>query len=249
MQDFVPENRIKLSYAVSVGAYFDQHNEERVRRNLKRLDLVSVREPSSFSIVRKYFNGEIRTDCDPVMLIDMEEWKKLAGKRKKKDKYIFCYFLSDNKWYYDRICECSKCLEIKDIFLFESKNSDFRECRKIPSCSPKEFLNYILYADFVLTDSYHASLFSIIFNKQFVVFQRYCDEVNNYQNGRISSVLSYTGLLSRNLKPGMTVEMEQIDYCVINPKIKQMRLESIVELETRLKKGRGYNGKEMDGNN
>lgn len=246
MQDFVPEDKMRLSYAVSVGAYFYQCNEEVVRQNLRRMDSVSVREPSSFRIVRNYYDGEIRTDCDPVLLIDTEKWKYLSGKRKIKGKYIFCYLLSNNEWYYGKICDYARSLGLEEVYLYESHDSEFKECHKIQSCSPGDFLNYILFADFVITDSFHASLFSILFNKQFVVFQRYSDEVNVHQNGMISSVLNNTGLVSRYLEPDMPVIKEQIDYCIINSIIQQMRQRSIIYIETRLKKGRMYNGKEVD---
>lgn len=230
MQDFVTQDRIKASYAVSVGAYFKQCNAEKVRCYLKNLNSVSVREQSSYDIIREYYGGRIQINCDPVLLLKRQDWEKLVGKRIIKTQYVFCYFLSDNEWYYNKIRDCLTDLEINDVFLYENTNSTYLDCHKILTCSPDEFLNYILFADFIITDSFHALLFSIIFNKQLNVFRRYEDEVNIHQNGRIEQIMANTGISDWYLDSQKPINTKKIDYSTINQIILNLKDESESEL-------------------
>ena len=219
MQDFVSQDKRKISFAVSVGAYFKENNSETVTRNLNNLDVVSVREQSSYDILREYFDGSIRIDCDPVLMLSKNEWVKLAGKRKIMGEYIFCYFLSDNEWYYNKIPEYIKCLGINSVYIYENIATSYGGYQRIDNCSPGDFLNHILYSDYVITDSFHALLFSVIFNKQVNVFKRYDDSVNAFQNGRIKQILGITGLTDHYIDSKKRINTKHFEYSVLDPVI------------------------------
>lgn len=234
MQDFVSENKRKISYGVSVGARFEQKNELKVKMALAKLDSIAVREPSSKDIISELVDKNITIVCDPVLLLDTSEWKRITGKRINDKKYIFCYFLSNNDWYYQQLRTFLNTLEYDEVIIFENTPSEHNFFKKLFSCSPEEFLNYIQFAEHIITDSYHALLFSTIFQKSVTVLERYNEE-NNCQNGRISFLLSLTDMECVFTKKGELIQKNEIDYFGIEQKLSGFIAHSKNYLEAMLR--------------
>lgn len=211
MQDFVSDKKRKISYGVSVGARFEQKNVLKAKMALTRLDSIAVREPSSKCIISELVDKSITIVCDPVLLLDAGEWKRVAGKRINGNKYVFCYFLSNNDWYYQQLQVFLKTMDYDEVIIFENTPSKHTFCKKLLSCSPEEFLNYIQFAEHIITDSYHALLFSTIFQKSVSVLERY-DEENNCQNGRISFFLSLADMDCIFSKKDELIQRKEINY-------------------------------------
>lgn len=236
MQDFVEDNKLKISYAVSVGIKkYNLHNENIVKELLRGFDFLSVREHSSQNALSQYTNKKITIACDPVLLLEPLNWKKLSGRKKLRGRYIFCYFLSNNKWYYDKLSVINKALNVT-VYIFqkdgltEGQDGHIR----INSCSPTDFLNYICNAEFVVTDSYHATLFSIIFKRPFNVFERFKNSSDNMQNGRIQYILDKLGLMQYYISQESEIVMNEYSYEKINKKIEIFTKESIDFLQNAL---------------
>lgn len=235
MQDFVSDDKVKASYSVSVGAYFEEKNKSIVSSCLNRMNYISVREKSSYNIINELVNKDINIVCDPVLLIDKLHWEELAGRRKIKQKYIFAYFLSDNDWYYKKLNDFPEKSHTDSVFLYESIKTNHSEYSKIEICSPADFLNYILYADFVITDSFHAVMFSLIFQKQFYVFERYSDKINYHQNGRLQEILQLTDLSSRLICQDNSFDNSTIDYKGVSKKLDDLKDYSLDYLKRIIK--------------
>ena len=238
MQDFVNDNKLKISYAVSVGTRkYSFQNESIVIDLLKKFEYISVREASSMETISKYVDKSIEITCDPVFLLDSERWKALSGKRQITEKYIFCYFLSNNAWYYDKIVEICKLLRYKVyIFCRDNVNLSNDKFIKINNCSPNDFLNYICHSEFTLTDSYHATLFSIIFGRSFCTLERFADSFGNIQNERIKFILNKLGLIQYYIGKKDKIIMQKYsteDICVI---LKELKKTSIYFLKTALER-------------
>lgn len=196
--DFVEDDRNKIIYAASISMDTLNDIEERVfAKYLKNLNKISVREERAKELLQDVVKDkEISVVLDPVLLLDAEHWKKLAGEKPLiSEKYVFCYLLGidDNKR--NAAAKFAKEHGVKIISIpyllgvYNELDSGFSTYGL--HIGPLEFLNLILHADYVLSDSFHASVFSILFQKKFRVFSR----VNGNQSGdsRLDTLLGYIG--------------------------------------------------------
>lgn len=200
---FVPSEKHKIAYAASIACplipdklksyYFD---------NIKRFSCVSLREELSVKLFPPSLQENISVALDPTMLLTAEDWSralKLGGKTSSQGDYIFLYYLGPNKGDRVLIKKIKKTLGIKIIarpnLLEESYSNDVGladyEDYKM---GPREFVDYIKNASLVLTNSFHATVFSILFHVPFFVFKR-CTEIS--MSSRLDSLLSDLGLSSR----------------------------------------------------
>ena len=154
----------KISYAASFGIKDMPENvTDQITKYLKDIQYVSVRENAGAELYKKLTGRDAEVVLDPTLLLTDKEWSTIATKpvMTVPDKYIFSYFLGDSSYNEEtkKYAERFEC-EIIDI------NSD-----NIP-VGPEEFLWLLLNSTMICTDSFHASVFSVIFKKPFVVFER-----------------------------------------------------------------------------
>lgn len=211
LKEIVDEKK-KLAYAVSVGE--PGSREEWIadaKRLLPRFHALSVREEASKENISPYVEKAIDVVCDPVFLLGREQWGALAGKGlKMKGEYIFGYFLSDNEWYYEYLDRIAAALGYEvHLFRREKKSAKGDGYVKAGIESPEAFLSAIRNAKFVITDSYHCLIFSIIFQREFVVLQRYPNE-NCTQNSRLTELLSRIGAEDRYFSRGTPLSTGQL---------------------------------------
>lgn len=233
----IPEGKIKASYAVSVGeSEYPLEHQDKVRNLLNRFQYISVRENSSRNIIKKYTDKEVCLSCDPVLLINREEWAQIAGKRKKKKKYVFCYFLGNHTWYAEKVAAIKERFQC-EVLVYQ-KEGEWTAYAHVKACSPNDFLNYIKFAEYVVTDSFHGFLFSLIFEKQFCLLERFLSDGKNTQNNRLLDLLRLIGcrdeLISQNVQWTETV----LNYRDINIKLYPFIEDSRKYLMTILQKTR-----------
>ena len=97
-----------------------------------------------------------------------------------------------------------------------------------PISGPKEFVNLVRYADYVCTDSFHGSIFSVLHKKKFVVFNRYSENSSVSTNTRIDSLLTNLNLEERRYKVNLLDELTvPIDYTMVERQIQDMRKASM----------------------
>ena len=185
---FVSDKKKLNSYAASFGTY--RTREKEYLEMLKRFNKVSVREESG----RKFFN-EItnRTDTklvmDPVFLINENKWKSLVNEKKVK-RYIFLYTLQGEKTKMKEVAQYLadrtglKIVEMQAWLRPKPKNFIPRYCD-----TPIDFLSWISGADYVITDSFHCTAFSIIFKKKFWVKIAECSEISDSRVGNLLHLL------------------------------------------------------------
>lgn len=208
----IADEKKKLAYAVSVGE--PGSREEWIadaKRLLPRFHALSVREEASKKNISPYVEKAIDVVCDPVFLLGKEQWSALASKGyRTKGNYIFGYFLSDNEWYYEYVDQIAAELGYEVRLFQREKNS--KKGSSYPQAgieSPEAFLSAIQNAKFVITDSYHCSIFSIIFQKHFAAMQRYSNE-NCTQNSRLTELLSRIGAEDRYFSRGTPLSMDRL---------------------------------------
>ena len=167
--DFVPHTITarKYSYAVSIG--LDELNQKQYdyyRQTLSGFHTISIREKQGYTLLKNVF-GNIRNDVDPTLLFDGIFWNDLTLVQPQKSKYIFVYMLRpDDKLI--RIAQkvaTENNLKIEYIGLLARKEKNIHS---IYDAGIEEFLTLIKNAEFVVTNSFHATLFSILFEKKFI---------------------------------------------------------------------------------
>ena len=204
----------KIAYAASFGSKkISSIGESNIIKYLPKFDRISVREKSGVDILKKYdINAELVVD--PVFLLGTEEWRRLVNLRFKKKlprNYILAYG-------YDNSSEFSEALNYysyKTGYIVIDNKSDY-----LKKAGPLEFLILIENADMVITSSFHAVAFSLIFNTPFVATMT--GNANLFE--RIKNLLQVSGLESRNylnLKNIKNWENEKIDFNIANEKMKK----------------------------
>lgn len=171
-------NKRFISYGASFGCDniedWTKRDKKVAKRMLPQFAAVSVRENSGIGILQKEFRVHASCVLDPTMLLSAEDYLNLDGVAniKKEKKMLFCYILdlTDDKKDLIRYIKEERGLE--NILLISPKidkiKKDLPKDYKYPSIS--EWLSGFRDADFVFTDSFHGSVFSLLFKKQFVCF-------------------------------------------------------------------------------
>lgn len=231
---FVDDNIRKISYASSFGVSKIPWFQRKATGNyLDRINYLSVREIKAKDIVESLSHNKAQVVCDPTMLCTKEEWmEELSGRTSLiNDEYLFCYLLGKNIQTRKKI---TKFAENKGLKIVTLRHVDeFIECDEsfgdicFYDVNPIDFINLINNATCVCTDSFHGSVFSILFNKKFVTFYRFSNESSNSRNSRIDSLFTLLGLQKRLYSGELEKQMDAyIDYDSVNTKIAEIRQES-----------------------
>ena len=253
--DFVADDKVKIAYATSFGKdkYIGPEDEKiRTDRNLHRFDGISVRDDFSQRICKDEFGISAELLSDPVFLCPVEKYNELiaeASDFKVEGDYIFAYILDPNEKIGASIQKIAEETQKKVIVVFNESGDkeSFKERLKISSelvsyeldPTVNEWLYLYKNSQYVLTDSFHGTCFSIIFQKPFVVMK------NVGRGGaRFPFLLGELGLLDRMIeKPEDFVSKfneagfnVNIDYTSVNEVILEKRKESIAWLKNHLDK-------------
>lgn len=224
--DFVPDDCKKIAYSSSFGeAHMDSETKEQVRGLLSRYDAIAVRESSGKTLVEE-MGLSARVVLDPTMLCDCKVWENLATKRLVKQDYILLFQINPNKELIKSAKQFAKSKNMKLILL--SANPAHKRMLGLGAVyMPKveEWLSYFKYASYVLTDSFHACVFSTQFNRQFAAY------VEKRNIKRISSVLHLLGIENRMIQNTAYTELdkvygEEIDYTQVNRQLKNLQKDS-----------------------
>lgn len=219
-------NSTKVSYAPSLGlnSFSDEENNI-FKKHLRDFKYISVREKSGANYLQNILNRTIETVADPVFLLTKEEWSEIS-KKTITEKYILCYFIGDSKGLREFAKKVQKETGYKAIVILKNLRDIKYSFSPYFDVGPLEFLGLIQNAEFIITTSFHAVAFSILFNKKFWVFTG-----NKYSpNDRIYNICEITSLRNRILTSENCLKCninESINYNIVNEKIKEYRTNSI----------------------
>lgn len=205
----------KISYAASVGDTVELSTYD--VENIKNFDYVSVRESKlNKTLVSQ---GIVSYECcDPTILAGIKPFEDIVSKLQKKEGYVFVFMI----WKSPTLLEnAKKFAKDKGLKLIDNKSSfEF-----FLHCKPEDFLSWIKNASYVFTNSFHGTVFSLLFHKRFVssVYKN-----NGEQNLRVKELMSYLGCESnlifdenQNVK-----EINELDYAAIDKKMQILRNKS-----------------------
>lgn len=223
----IPNNIRKIAYAASFGSDKLEYNTDVLNHCKDLLNFyraVSVREKSGKDLLERYFGyKQAKVVLDPTMLLHKDDYLNIIGKVPTSAS-VFAYIL-------DRTEEKEEII----LHLGELYNNSVFDIMKIPKYAPyysiEEWLNGINRAKIVITDSYHGTVFSILFNKPFYV-------INNYKRGnsRITDLLSMFNLNDRLISSANDIphNNETIDWTNVNNRLSQLQNKSFDFLKRAL---------------
>lgn len=166
--DFVADSSKCISYAASFGiSKIPVEYREKYKRLLNNIGTISVREEEGLAIVKQLVDKDCTICIDPVFLFNKSQWKKYEKKPNIKKEYILVYSINKSECY-EVAKKISKQTNLQIVGI-QVPMSNRDRIKKIQTESPEEFLGLIDCAKYVVTDSFHGTAFSLIFNKQFVV--------------------------------------------------------------------------------
>lgn len=178
---------VKLSYAASLGgAEMKQETRNRIAMCLNSYRAVSVREQSGADLLRGVLGETNKVDVcvDPTLLLGMADFDKIASKRLIPGEYIFLYSVYHDDNLLKTVGELRKKWNLPIVTLISRNNSYrvlFHGIKLADAEGPQDFLSYIKYAKFVLTNSFHGTVFSILYQKQFCYLGDYQKDPRLYQ--------------------------------------------------------------------
>lgn len=159
---------------------------DRYRRYITKFDAVSVREKTAADIIERLGCARPKVVLDPTMLLSVEQWKNIINqsKVKFKKKYVVAYFLGVRTEAYDTYIQ--RMAQRMNSELIDIMRLSPNEKSKI---GPAEFLWLLYHSEAVFTDSFHGTVFSILFHKPFVVFERPDEKGYGKMSSRLDTLL------------------------------------------------------------
>ena len=216
--DFVSPAKKKIAYAASFG--HDRHTVDQDRKGLvsaflKEFDYIGVRERDGVTLTNQLYNKNSDVVCDPVFLLNLEKYKQLADKARVKNtgRYVGTYIIEPADFKLDvvnKVVDYLKCGNVNftdgnmSVFAKKSKAFHDRHMPIVSDASIENWLNMIINAEFVITDSFHCSCFCIMFNKPFIVIQQ------RWALSRLQTLIDTYGIQNRWLR------ISSVDEFVIN---------------------------------
>lgn len=203
--DFAKSGR-RIAYAPSFGiSSIPEDKRELLRHYLDRFECLSVREKQGETIIRDIAGREAQTVLDPTLLLKGEDWSAVSSAPSYGEPYILCYFITDGRKYGSFVQELSEKYKLPVVSLCGSRRVVPETRHKVLDAGPREFLGLFRNASVVCTDSFHGTVFSINFKKEFYCFES-SQKSEKAVNSRLYSILDRLGLLSRIFTPTMELK-------------------------------------------
>lgn len=222
--DFVPKGKLCLSYAASIGLSNIPANEiDETKLLLDKFEFLSLREDKGVELVRELGRTDAVQCLDPTLLMSKEEWSLYADDSYKGKEYVLTYNLHHDP----EIDKCAKAIASKYHLQIRNISYNWHDIVRhghLDWCPTVEgFLGLIKNAKYVVADSFHATAFSIIFEKPFVVI------TPEVASSRLSSLLKMLELDDYNINKFTSVKVieQPIDYIRVKSIIATKQRESI----------------------
>lgn len=207
--DFVKDKRKKIAFSASIGVTnISKEYAEKMQLNLKSFNAISVREQQANNLITSLTKrDDIVTLVDPTMMIETKEWSELARKPKQYngEKFILNYFLGkQSPERRKKIGDFAKKMGYKVINILDKDDPFY-------ASGPAEFLWLEKKAKLICTDSFHSSVFAILFNTPFLVFDR--EDTSGNMSSRLDNLLGLLDLNDRKFTENELLENYlDIDY-------------------------------------
>lgn len=242
---FVADNVRKVAYASSFGvSVIPKFQRKATGAYLDRFYKIGVREQKGKEIVDALSHQTAQVAADPTLLLSREEWEEEINCKpnyniRTDEPYIFCYFLGTNQEARKAANELKtktgyKIVTIRHMDEYVPEDEQFGD--EAPySVDPNDFVRLISKASYVCTDSFHCTVFSIVFHRQFMTFYRFAQGATTGRNSRIDSLFSVAGIdRSRIYSGNISLINDAVDWAAVDSNLEKLRAESIQFLDGAL---------------
>ncbi|MFR5172499.1 MAG: polysaccharide pyruvyl transferase family protein, partial [Clostridium paraputrificum] len=198
----------KISYASSFGRENITDFEKKcIGEELIKFQRLSVRESNGMNIIKEYSSCSSTLVLDPVFLLDKEKWRDKCKETKFPSKYILVYAMEYSNIMEEFILLLKSVTSMPVYLLAGSETAKKLSGNKCMGFGPSEFLFAINNAEYVITNSFHGTAFSMIFGKKF-----YCI-AHTTRNIRINNLLELVNYERKIIRKKISVEILS-DYLI-----------------------------------
>lgn len=243
--EFVNDGTKCIAYSSSIS----QPNihpliKERMKKALEKFSHIAVREQRSVELLDELLDREdVKLVVDPTYLLTAHEWEQFGDNAQLEfelpEKYIFCYFVGGIRVEaYERMVQDVKQFTgIDKVIALECYNRKltFGGGFTYQDAGPYEWVYLLKHASYVCMDSFHATVFALKFQKEFVHTMKNADTETGSQNTRMYDILSRYGILYKNYNDdGETEWQKPIDYQRLTPIIEKEIQDSLDYLKSEI---------------
>ena len=241
--NWAPEEINKIAYATSFGQRtLPGDTQAKAGAFLKRINHISVREEAGKELVKEMTGRTVPVVCDPTLLFSGEEW--LAIQKREPlipDRYVLCYFLGSNpahRQFAKRLSRETGCrtVVLPHIDEFVKADEEIGD-ELLYDADPGDFLNLIRNAAYICTDSFHCTVFSMLYEKEFFFFFRFPERDKRFTNSRLDTLFSVTGVKNRLISGKEEADeclQRKIAYETVKQRLEKIRKKSYDYLKTAL---------------
>lgn len=217
--DYVPKGKAVLaSYAASIGQdCLSAEDQEWIRKGISHLDSVSIREKAGVELAKKVLPTiDIVQNIDPTLLYPGSYWLSLAQKPTMKvpEHYILYYPIQNTQFSYEMIDQMKTETGLPCVALDGGLKKNPHADSQIRAYGPGEFLWLIDHADYIITNSFHGTVLSLLLMKQVVAYR------HSSRNSRLENLLNLLNL--KELQISALEEMKKLDWKQVAKKQRQI---------------------------
>lgn len=218
-QEFVKNNSKKKSFACSLGIKdLPESYKKFIKKRMNSFTNICLREEYSSNTLRTLLNKDVKFVLDPTLLIPCDYWAKHEVDAGIKKTFVFCYLLGTNRYIIDYANNLANTLDT-ELVVVQSNNIVDDE-RVLSDIGVQEFIWLIHHAQYIVTDSFHGTIFAINFKKQFSSFNKHLENLSD--NGRIGDILKRLDLSDHLLSAENMHIPTYISYEKISPKLNSL---------------------------
>ena len=224
------KSKQKISYAASFGVNnLEKKHESKIAKLLSDIPSLSTREEQGKNIIKNLTGRDATVVLDPTFLQSKEYWETIAHKKRLvKEPYILSFIFNPNN---ENEAFCSRLSKETGHPIVKISDNPFKKNKKnlkyVSGIGPQEFLRLIMDAEYIVTDSFHGTAFSIILNRSFYV------SLSTKTNSRLEHLLN-----TLNLEKRIISNCNSLDNCInftkVNKSISLLRDESLIFLKKSL---------------
>lgn len=213
--DFGSSEVKRITYAVSPKEHYSAEELFELKKLIKGLDAVCIREHNED--LASILEDDLTVAVDPTLLLDADAYAAIERKRLCKEPYLFVYGLENSQQLDSAVKTISAARNLKVINGTPHRTRLSVECEKVHQYGPREFLSYIRHADFVVTNSFHGTAFSVIYQRPFVVL------THSTRGKRMVELLGNLGISERIWRNGDCPWQNEIPYHAVQEQIAGLR--------------------------
>lgn len=217
----------KCSYAASIGEHLPaEEYQAEYTKLLNRFDRILMRESYGADVVEQLTGNRPDCTCDPTLLLTGEEWEPLLAEKKTRKPYILVYQLGINPSFVKFVKQLKKRTGLDVVYVPFPLVGALR-CKLQVNAGPGEWIRLFHDAEYVVTDSFHGAVFSLLFHRRFFV------KVDGHHvNRRVQELLERLHLTERIIQGDLTDDMltKEMDYTFADQELQAMREDSMKKL-------------------